>query len=82
MEMSDTHHFFPCRSGFDDFPFVPDGPYRKQRRALTCLLFGMLGTKLRSAALGILVTCGVVCFFWAFTPLMLKTYMTYIRNNL
>jgi hypothetical protein len=43
---------FPCRSGwFDDFPFVPDGPYRNKAKALTCF-FGMLGTKTTFCCLG------------------------------
>jgi hypothetical protein len=54
---------------------VPNGPYRKQSQGinLSALIGVFENQNLRSAALDILGTCGVIRF-WAFTPLMLQTY--------
>jgi hypothetical protein len=53
MEISYTHHFFPCPLGGLMIVFlVPNGPYRKQGINLSALIGVFENQNLRSAAFG------------------------------
>jgi hypothetical protein len=74
MEISYTHHFFPCPLGGLMIVLVPNGPYRKQSQGINLsALIGVFENQ-NYVLLLLDIFAHVVIRFWAFTPLMLQTY--------